>query len=158
MFLQLTLYIHGLTCVFSLDILPEFVYRKVVLSGTWDHAHSMLIGPRVREGTHGLHLITPLIRKDGTTVLVDRGFVKKDMGEVAKSIPVEGNVEVVGMIRTSQSRNAFTPDNDPQKGIWYWADVDTMVQYAGGESANVQPVFIEAIFGEDSPSYMTTEV
>lgn len=107
----------------------------------------MLVGPRVRDGTHGLHLITPLVRTDGSTVLVDRGFVTKDMGPTSMSLPVTGKVRVAGMVRLSQSRNAFTPDNNPEKGEWYWTDVDTMVEYAGGEKANVQPVFIEAIFG-----------
>jgi surfeit locus 1 family protein len=80
-------------------------------------------------------------------VLVDRGFVGKDRGALAMARAEPGTVELTGMIRTSQSRNAFTPDNDPAKGVWYWADVDAMVAYAGGEAANVQPVFVEAIFG-----------
>jgi surfeit locus 1 family protein len=134
--------------VCSVQALPEYIYRKVVLNGTWDHAHSLLIGPRVREGTHGQHLITPLIRTDGSTVLVDRGFVKKELGPTAMSLPAPGTVQVTGMVRTSQSRNGFTPDNDPAKGVWYWTDVDAMVEYAGGEKAGVQPVFVEAIFGQ----------
>jgi surfeit locus 1 family protein len=131
-----------------LAVIPEFIYRKVILSGTWDHAHSMLVGPRVREGTHGFHLVTPLVRAGGSTVLVDRGFVSKDLAEAAKARTTDGVVEVVGMLRAAQARNAFTPDNLPEQGVWYWADVDTMVAYAGGESKNVQPVFIEAIFGK----------
>jgi hypothetical protein len=52
------------------------------------------------------------------------------------------------MLRESQSRNDFTPDNNPTKGEWYWADVAAMADYAGGESSNVQPVLVEEIFGE----------
>jgi len=107
----------------------------------------MLLSPRVREGVHGFHVIMPLIRENGTTVLVDRGFVSR---EFVKSLPKpeDGEVEVLGMLRTSQKRNAFTPDNKPVNGEWYWADVDTMAEYAGGEKASVQPVLVEEIFGE----------
>jgi len=50
------------------------------------------------------------------------------------------------MLRESQARNNFTPDNNPAKGEWYWADVAAMSVYAGGESSNVQPVLVEEIF------------
>jgi surfeit locus 1 family protein len=106
----------------------------------------MLLGPRVRDGSHGYHVVTPLVRSDGSTVLVDRGFIAKDF---VKSFArgEDGEVEILGMLRTSHTRNSFTPDNKPSEGTWYWADVDAMADYAGGESDNVQPVFIEQVFG-----------
>ncbi|KAI0319762.1 mitochondrial protein required for respiration [Amylostereum chailletii] len=129
-------------------VIPDFLFRKVVVRGRWDHARSMLLGPRVRDGSHGFHLITPLIRENGTTVLVDRGFVSDEHANDKNRSKAgdEGLVEVLGMLRASQARNNFTPDNHPEKGEWYWADVDAMVAYAGGDSANVQPVFIEELF------------
>jgi surfeit locus 1 family protein len=109
----------------------------------------MLLGPRVLDGTNGFHLITPLVRTNGSTILVDRGFVT----EVKRRYPTPGEVvEVHGMLRESQARNNFTPDNNPVKGEWYWADVAAMAEYAGGESFNVQPVLVEEIFGESSYS------
>ena len=60
----------------------------------------------------------------------------------------EGEVKILGMLRTTQVRNKFTPENHPEKGEWYWADVEAMATYAGGEQAGVHPVFIEEVFGE----------
>lgn len=51
------------------------------------------------------------------------------------------------MLRTAQVRNYFTPDNHPEKGEWYWADIDAMAGFAGGGEAGIQPVFIEEVFG-----------
>ncbi|CAA7265941.1 unnamed protein product [Cyclocybe aegerita] len=130
----------------NLSVIPEFVFRRVALKGRWDHAHTMLLSPRVREGVHGVHVVTPLVRENGSTVLVDRGFVSKDFVASLDSKREEGEVEVLGMLRTSQYRNRFTPDNDPDNGMWYWVDVEGMANYAGGEEARVQPVFIEQIF------------
>jgi surfeit locus 1 family protein len=107
-----------------------------------------LLGPRVHDGTHGYHLITPLIRSDGTTILVDRGFVSKDFADAARRPEKRDvEVEVKGMLRASQARNWFTPDNHPDKGEWFWADIDSMTEYAGGQLAGVQPVLVEEIFG-----------
>lgn len=133
---------------YSLAVIPGFVYRRVILRGTWDHAHSILLGPRVLDGANGFHLITPLVRPNGSTILVDRGFISEHAAAKKIYPTPDGDVEVYGMLRESQARNNFTPDNKPVKGEWYWADVTAMAEYAGGESFNVQPVLVEEIFGE----------
>lgn len=129
----------------NMAVVPNFVYRRVVIRGRWDHDHSMLLGPRVRHGVHGYHVITPLVRSGASTVLVDRGFISKDFVNNHDRSEV-GEVEVQGMLRTSHKRNSFTPDNRPNEGAWYWADVNAMAEYAGGHTADVQPVFVEQIF------------
>lgn len=112
------------------------------------------MGPRVRNGTNGYHLVVPLVRDNGSTVLVDRGFVSKERVDECKKYLEDGDVEILGMLRTSHVRNSFTPDNHPEKGEWYWADVDAMAEYAGGEKAGVQPVLVEEIFGERRPTQL----
>ena len=112
----------------------------------------MLLGPRVLDGTSGFHLITPLVRTNGSTILVDRGFVSEPAATKRKYPTPGEEVEVHGMLRESQARNNFTPNNNPTKGEWYWADIAAMAEYAGGESSNVQPVLVEEIFGESSSS------
>jgi surfeit locus 1 family protein len=132
----------------SLDALPEFTFRRVALSGIWDKEHSILIGPKTRDNVIGYHLLTPLKRPSGSTIIVDRGFVSNEMATAAKAgVDDGGFVEVVGMLRTQPQKNSFTPDNNPEKGEWYWADVDAVAEYAGGDKANVQPVLVEEIFG-----------
>jgi surfeit locus 1 family protein len=116
------------------------------MKGRWDHCHSMLLGPRVYEGKNGFQLVTPLVRTDGSTILVNRGFISKEFADPSATEDL-GEVELIGVLRTSHIRNNFTPDNRPGEGRWYWADVDAMSIYAGGEKAGVQPVFVEEIFG-----------
>jgi surfeit locus 1 family protein len=154
----------------SLSSIPSFEYRKVRIFGTWDHAHSVLLGPRSRDNVIGYHIITPLRRGEGaSTILVDRGFVSRDLVKndpsiFAKSSGSNAIVEVVGLLRQSQTRNRFTPDNNVEKGEWYWADVDALAQHAGGPHVGVQPVLIEAIFGacscmlQDIIAYFTSIV
>lgn len=108
----------------------------------------MLLGPRVRDGTQGYDLVVPLLRSNGSTVLVNRGFISKDVSRDYTPPDAGSEVEITALIRTSQKRNAFTPDNRPADGIWYWVDVDAMAEYAGGSSADVQALCVEEIFGQ----------
>ncbi|KAF8349678.1 mitochondrial protein required for respiration [Amanita rubescens] len=130
----------------NLSVIPEFAFRKVMLNGKWDHAHTMLVGPRVREGVHGMHVVTPLIRENGSTILVDRGFVSNERIADLAFRNEPGGVSILGMLRTSQRCNLFTPKNEPENGKWYWSDVPAMASYAGGDAAGVQEVFVEQIF------------
>lgn len=94
----------------------------------------------------------PLVRPDGSTVLVDRGFVSREHVRITSCPRISDaneEVEVLGMLGTGQVRNAFTPDNRPDKGEWYWVDLNSIAEYAGGEKAGVQPVFVEEIFGKN---------
>lgn len=146
---ELSFYVSELLS-YSLVELPNFEYRRVQLSGVWDHAHSILLGPKTRENLKGYNLITPLVRFDGgSTVLINRGFVSEDTVKTNPAVlsKDKDKVLVEGLLRTSQLRNSFTPDNSPEKGEWYWADVSAMANYAGGEEQGVQPVYIESIFG-----------
>ncbi len=136
---------------------PNFEYRRVRVEGIWDHAHSILLGPRTRENVLGYHLITPLIRGDRfSTVLVDRGFVSRDLLQNNAAVLqrlLRGNgdgkevVKIMGLLRQGQEKGQFMPENKPEKGEWYWADVNALAAHAGGAGTGVQPVLIEALFG-----------
>ncbi|PCH34001.1 mitochondrial protein [Wolfiporia cocos MD-104 SS10] len=130
----------------NLAAIPDFVYRKVIVNGHWDAEHCILLGPRVRDSTSGYHVVVPLVRPGGSTVLINRGFVTKEHADGIQKQLENGEVEVYGMLRTTAKRNFFTPDNQPEKGIWYWGDASGMAEYAGGEQAGVQPVLIDEIF------------
>jgi surfeit locus 1 family protein len=55
-------------------------FRHVIVTGTFDYAHELVIGPRSHEGSPGVYLLTPLrTAKAGgetdTAILVNRGWV-----------------------------------------------------------------------------------
>lgn len=142
----------------SIGALPEFEWRRVIVRGLWDHAHSVLMGPKVDDGKQGFSLVTPLQRPSGSTILVDRGFVDKTLAEASRDNKnpdalMDGEVEVTGMLRLQPKKNSFTPDNAPEKGTWYWPDIPQLVENAGGKAAGVQPVLVEAVFREFTPEY-----
>lgn len=50
-----------------------------------------------------------------------------------------------GLLRMSEKRNAFTPDNDIVRNQWYWVDVDTMAKLTGAE-----PLLVERVSGKSN--------
>ncbi|RQM06669.1 hypothetical protein DH86_00001296 [Scytalidium sp. 3C] len=101
----------------------------------------MLIGPRVRDGNDGYLVVTPLEREgDGTTVLVNRGWIPKKFKKQADrpdSTP-QGELTVEGLLREPLKKNWFTPENKPETKEFYFPDVFQMARLT-----NSQPVWIE---------------
>jgi surfeit locus 1 family protein len=130
------------------DALEEFDYRRVYAMGHFRHDQEMLIGPRMRDGQNGYFVITPLERngegEEGTTILVNRGWISKKMASQRRrpeGLP-RGKVTVEGLLRKPFRKNMFTPDNRPDKGEFYFPDVQQMASLTGS-----QPVWVEATMG-----------
>lgn len=95
----------------------------------------------------GFDVITPLQLADGSLVLVNRGFVPNDLKDPARRLAgqVEGDVQVVGLLRQGDAQTMFIPDNDPVRNIWYWRDIDAMsAAVAEGGAAHVHRYVVDA--------------
>ncbi|GAA5986990.1 hypothetical protein JCM10908_000982 [Rhodotorula pacifica] len=128
--------------------IPEYAWRKVYVTGELDHEHSIELGPKTRDGQLGYHVFTPLKRGEGQdTILVNRGFVKREFRD-PKERPASltsGPVSLVGMLRSQEARNSFTPVNQPEKGEWVFTDIEELARYTGSE-----PVLVDQIY-DDNP-------
>lgn len=62
---------------------------------------------------------------------------------VLPRVQVEGEMEVVGVVRLTETRKPFVPNNDVERNRWHYRDLGAMCQTTGAE-----PVFIDADFGE----------
>ncbi|KAK9366077.1 SURF1 family-domain-containing protein [Lipomyces kononenkoae] len=118
-------------------------YRRVLTKGKFRHDQEVLVGPRVYEGESGYISITPFEREGGSTILVNRGWIRKDMANqrkrLSKALPTD-EVFVEGLIKLPAKRNYFTPDNEPGRGLFYFVDVP-----AFAEMTSAQPVIIEEL-------------
>jgi surfeit locus 1 family protein len=120
-----------------------FDLRRVRLAGTFVEGRELVYGPRAHNGQSGWRVIVPLKLDDGSYALVDRGWVPDDRKDPrTRAGAPAGRVEIVGILRTSGRRGAFTPDDDPARGQWYTADVARMAAHLG--LAPVRPWLVEA--------------
>jgi surfeit locus 1 family protein len=128
----------------DLEQIPSFDHRRVSVTGRYRHDQEMLIGPRMRDGVEGYHVITPFERgPDDDKVLISRGWIDKGMKDHKKrgegSLP-QGEIELEGLLREPFKKNSFTPDNAPDKNEYYFPDVLQMAELAGAK-----PIWIEEI-------------
>ena len=117
-------------------------YRRVVARGDWLEDRSVLV-QAVTELGGGYWLVTPLARDDGTTVLVNRGFVPADKRDPASWRPPGPRpVTVTGLLRMSEPGGAFLRANDPASDRWFSRDVAAISASRG--LAEAAPYFIDA--------------
>ncbi|KAL7919525.1 SURF1 family domain-containing protein [Trichoderma austrokoningii] len=122
-------------------VISDFDFRRVLATGTLCHDREMLVGPRMRNGEDGYMVITPLERKDGSTILVNRGWISKKhrSQRTRPDSLVTGEVTIEGLLREPWKKNRFTPENRPDRGEFYFPDVHQMAALTGS-----QPVWVEA--------------
>jgi len=122
-----------------------FDFRPVEVTGVFRHDLEQIFGARTFEGRFGHHVLTPLLRSDGTAVLVDRGWVPADRRapETRAGGQVTGQLTLTGIarFRADDEPGWFTPANEPEARLWYWYDLDAMQEALGLE---LLPVVVEA--------------
>jgi surfeit locus 1 family protein len=104
----------------------DYDFRHVRASGRFDLSLEALIYSAPPQGAGvepGYRVVTPFALDSGGTVLVDRGFTPLSLrdDETRKREPA-GETTIVGVMRTPQVRNIFTPADSPQKGEFFTSD------------------------------------
>jgi len=117
-------------------------YRRVSVTGQWLEGNYALVQALTELGG-GYWVMTPLARDDGTTVLVNRGFVPVPERDPASWRPQSpGSVTIVGLLRMSEPGGALLRTNDPVSDRWFSRDVAAIAAAHGLDK--VAPYFIDA--------------
>jgi cytochrome oxidase assembly protein ShyY1 len=80
-------------------------WRPVTVTGTYAAADQVLVRNRTSEAGPGFEILTPLVTKDGTVFVVDRGWIDKNdngTGPGAVPAPPEGVVVVTARLRNGE--------------------------------------------------------
>ncbi|KAF3820962.1 surfeit locus protein 1 isoform X1 [Mirounga leonina] len=144
--------------------LKSLEYRPVKVRGHFDHSKELYMMPRTmvdpaREAQEagrlssspesGAYVITPFHCTDlGITILVNRGFVprKKVNPDTRQKGQIKGEVDLVGMVRLTETRKPFVPENNPERNHWHYRDLEAMARLTGAD-----PIFIDADFQSTVP-------
>lgn len=121
-------------------------YRRVRVEGVLVADTELAVASRTLDGRVGWHIISPLIRADGTAVLINRGWVpdgvERATGDRARGM--EGPIAVTAVARVPQPPGWLALDNDPARNTWYWIDLAAMAEAAGLVPADTAPVLLYA--------------
>ncbi|MDQ2705847.1 MAG: SURF1 family protein, partial [Pseudomonadota bacterium] len=120
-------------------------YGRVKVAGTFEHGREFFLAARSLKNKVGLQVIVPLKTDDGRIVLFDRGWVPDRAAATQAAAQPSGRVELTGLVRRSQTRARFAPENVPEKNVWFQADVPLMRRMAGAApDPKLDMFFLEA--------------
>ena len=114
-------------------------YRHVRATGTWLDDRVTRVAANTVYGP-GSWILTPLRLADGSTILVNRGFMAQD----ARSQPAPAGAEatITGLLRMTEPGGALLRANDPAADRWFSRDVAAIAAARG--LSDVAPYFIDA--------------
>ncbi len=119
-------------------------WHHVEVRGHFLHDKEVYLFAQGMKGAVGVQIITPFVEVDGSTILVNRGFVpealKDPESRAAGQVP--GDVSLSGVVRVSQSPGLFTPKPDPITRLWFVKNVPEIADFLG---VSVKaPIMVEA--------------
>ncbi len=97
------------------------LWQRVRARGELDGAHQFLLDNRSFEGRPGYEVLTPLIRSDATSLIIDRGWVpftgsRSRLPEVG--LAVSAPVQVTGRLAALPSAGLALGRAPPAEGAW----------------------------------------
>ncbi|MCJ8748658.1 hypothetical protein PDJAM_G00167170 [Pangasius djambal] len=144
--------------------LKDLEYRRVKVRGRFDHSRELYILPRslvdpereAREAGRlsssaesGANVITPFHCTDlGITILVNRGYVPKNKirPETRTKGQVTDEVDLVGVVRLTEQRKPFVPQNNVEANRWHYRDLEAMAK-----ATDAEEIFIDAVLDSTVP-------
>jgi surfeit locus 1 family protein len=113
----------------------DYAYRHVELAGRYDNDKEALVfgGAGPHELGPGYLVLTPLRLDSGAIVIVNRGFVPDELAarSARAAGEIEGETHVTGLMRPPQSRNLFTPADEPDKDLYFTSDPAAIAAHFG---------------------------
>lgn len=89
------------------DLATAQHYRTLHLVGHWSSAHTVYLDNRQMQGRPGFLVLTPLILRDGSAVLVQRGWLARDFQDRSRvaDVPTPGGmVDLMGRVAPPPGR------------------------------------------------------
>lgn len=112
---------------------PPPVWSQVRLRGQWLADAVLYLDNRVHERRPGYHVLMPLRLPDGSTVLVNRGWIAAGFDRSALPVPITSSeeVELAGRV-TVPEKDPFSLGDSPRDGArWQYVDLAAYREASG---------------------------
>ena len=117
-------------------------YQRVVSEGSFNYEDQIYLYSLNEKGKPGYDVVTPFKTNNNENVLVNRGWIKK---ELKGSLEINTNVKskkITGLLRKIYKPNIFKPENDIKNNIWFSINLEDLKE-ATGEQFNEFVIFLE---------------
>jgi len=132
-------------------------YQRVVLIGNYNFKNQIYLYSLNEKGQPGFDVITPFETFDKDNILVNRGWIEKEMKNNPEINSTSSN-RIQGLLRKIVKKNMFKPENDIQKNIWFSVDLN-QIQETTGKNFNNFVIFLEdKTISSPTPKKITVDV
>ena len=132
-------------------------YQRVVLIGNYNFKNQIYLYSLNEKGQPGFDVITPFETFDKDNILVNRGWIEKEMKNNPEINSASSN-RIQGLLRKIVKKNMFKPENDIQKNIWFSVDLN-QIQETTGKNFNNFVIFLEdKTISSPTPKKITVDV
>ena len=130
----------------SLEAAQPLEFHRIRVSGRLANDRELYLGATSPNGRAGYQVITPLRLADGSSVLVNRGFIPQDRKapDSRAAGELDGDVTVTGLLRLPPAGKPhwFIPANSPERNYWLYVDIPAMA--AAAHLDRVLPFYVDA--------------
>ena len=117
-------------------------YQRVVSEGTFNFEDQIYLYSLNESGKPGYDVITPYKTLTSENVLVNRGWINKNLKNNPKINLKENKVKITGLLREIYKANIFKPNNDLKNNIWFTLDANDLEELTGKQFSNYM-IFLE---------------
>lgn len=121
----------------------DWNYRNVSVTGEFQHNNEVQVYT-VSDIGPGYWILTPLTLADGSSVIINRGFVPQDkrLPNTRPETHTDGLETITGLMRQSEGDSLFLRDNNIADGRWYKRDIVEIGNVKGIDK--LAPFYIDA--------------
>ena len=118
-------------------------YQRVITKGNFNFDKQIYLYSLNSNGRPGYDVITPFKTNKNENVLINRGWIKKELKD-NPSINYEdyNDQNVIGFLREIYKPNIFKPDNDLNNNIWFSLNLEE-IREVTGEQFSEFVIFLE---------------
>ena len=118
-------------------------YQRVNTKGKFFFEKQIYLYSLNDNGKPGYDVVTPFKTNKNENVLVNRGWIKKELkGNPSINVKENSEQQIVGLLREIYKPNIFKPDNDLKNNIWFSINLEDLKE-ATGEQFSDFVIFLE---------------
>ena len=118
-------------------------YQRVALKGKYFFKDQIYLYSLNEKGQPGFDVITPFETLSGENVLINRGWIKKELKNTKEINLVKNNL-VLGFLKKNIKKNIIKPDNSIEENIWFSINIEDLKK-STGKDFNDFIVYLENI-------------
>ena len=116
-------------------------YQRVFLEGKYNFKNQIYLYSLNDKGKPGFDVITPFETYEGDNILINRGWINKEMKYNLKINSINTK-RIQGLQRKIIKKNMFKPENDIKKNIWFYINLDQVQEITDKNFSNYL-IFLE---------------